>query len=81
MLGKKEFRCYDMNIEESEKVGSFQELNPGQLKLPVITITILYNIMVSGCLAVVAQWQSSGGSSQWCLGFDYWRLLAFSIYI
>ena len=30
-----------------------------------------------GCLAVVAQWQSTGGSSQRCSGFDSQRLPAF----
>ena len=33
-----------------------------------------------GCSAVVAQWQSAGGSSQRCPGFDSKRLLAFSLY-
>ena len=27
---------------------------------------------VGGCLAVRAQWQSTGASSQWCPGFDSW---------
>ena len=34
---------------------------------------------VGGCLAVMAQWQSTGGSSQRCPGFDSRRLLAFSL--
>ena len=34
-------------------------------------------LRVGGCPAVVAQWQSIGGSSQRCLGFDSWRLPAF----
>ena len=33
--------------------------------------------MVGGCPAVVVQWQSTGGSSQRCPGFDSWRLPAF----
>ena len=32
---------------------------------------------VGGCPAVVVQWQSTGGSSQRCPGFNYWRLPAF----
>ena len=32
-----------------------------------------------GCPAVVAQWQSTGGSSQGCPGFDSRRLLGFSL--
>ena len=32
-----------------------------------------------GCPAVVAQWQSTGGSSQRCPGFDSRRLLAFPL--
>ena len=27
----KEFRCYEAKVEESEKAGSHQELNPGHL--------------------------------------------------
>ena len=32
-----------------------------------------------GCPAVVAKWQSTGGSSQRCPGFDSRRLPAFSL--
>ena len=32
-----------------------------------------------GCLAVMTQWQSTGGSSQKCLGFNSQRLTAFSL--
>ena len=32
---------------------------------------------MGGCPVAVAQWQSTGGSSQKCPGFDSWRLLAF----
>ena len=35
---------------------------------------------IGGCLAVMAQWQSTGGSSQRCPGFDSRQLLAFSLY-
>ena len=35
---------------------------------------------VGRCLAVVAQWQNTGGSSQRCSGFDCWWWLAFSIF-
>ena len=34
-------------------------------------------VRAGGCPAVVAQWQSTGGSSQRCPGFDYQRLPAF----
>ena len=40
--------------------------------------TCAVHIEDCGCPAVVAQWQSTGGSSQRCPGFDSWRLLAFS---
>ena len=36
-------------------------------------------VRVSGCLAVMAQWQNTGGSSQRCPGFDSWQLPAFSL--
>ena len=36
-------------------------------------------VRVGGCPAVVAQWQSTGGSSQRCPGFDSRRLPAFSL--
>ena len=36
---------------------------------------------VGGCPAVVAQWQSTGGSSQGCPGFDSWRLPAFFTFL
>ena len=36
-------------------------------------------VRVGGCPAVVAQWQSTGGSSQRRPGFDYWRLSAISL--
>ena len=32
---------------------------------------------VGGCPVVVAQWQSTGGSTQRCPGFNFQRLLAF----
>ena len=36
---------------------------------------------VGGRPAVVAQWQSTGGSSQRCPGFDSWRLPAFFTFL
>ena len=36
---------------------------------------------VGGRPAVVAQWQSTGGSSQRCPGFDSWRLPAFLTFL
>ena len=36
---------------------------------------------VGGCPAVVAQWQSTGGSSQRCPGFDSWQLPAFFTFL
>ena len=36
-------------------------------------------VRAGGCPAVVAQWQSTGGSSQRCPGFDSQRLLVFSL--
>ena len=43
-----------------------------------INVTPLQKILSTGLLAVVAQWQSTGGSSQRCPGFDSRRLPAFS---
>ena len=59
-------------VEESEKVGSRWESNPGHLWLDRI-------VRVGGRLAVVAQWQSTGGSSPRCPGFDSRRLPTFSL--
>jgi len=78
MLKKNEFRCYDMNIEESEKVGSCQESNPGHLWQWSQSQSSIW-LVVHRCMAVVDQLQSSGSSSQRCLGFDYRRLPAFSL--
>ena len=36
---------------------------------------------IGGCPAVVAQWQSTGGSSQRCPGFDSRRLPAFFTFL
>ena len=53
-----EFRCYEAKIEESEKASSHRKS---------------YRIVsVGGCLAVVAQWQRTGGSSQRYPGLDSW---------
>ena len=38
-----------------------------------------YIVMVGGCLVAVAQWQSTGCTSQRCPGFHSWRLTAFSL--
>ena len=61
----KEVRCYEAKIEESEK---------GQQYIQRI-------VRVGGCPAVVAQWQSTGGSSQRCPGFDSRRLPAFFTFL
>ena len=45
MLEINEFRCYEAKIEESEKVGSHQESNPGHLWLEP-----------NGVLTVHAEW-------------------------
>ena len=45
---------------------------------PTLTILYMYWIVrVGGCPAVVAQWETTGGSSQKCPGFDSRRLPAF----
>ena len=67
-----EFRCYEVKIEESEKAGSRRESNPGHLWLEP-------PVRVGGRPAVVAQWQSTGGSSQRCPGFDC-RLFHFPLF-
>ena len=42
----------------------------------------IYRIVrVGGCPVAVAQWQSTGGSSQRCPGFDSRRLLAFFTFL
>ena len=69
-------------IEESEKASSCQESNPGQLwfeprQLPTLTILYMYIegiVRVGGCPGVMVQWQSTGGSSQRCPGFNSQRL-------
>ena len=54
---------------------------PGvQLRHSVPPVQYTWRIVrVGGCLAVMAQWQSTGGSSQRFPGFDSLRLLAFSL--
>ena len=92
MLEIKEFRCYEVRIEESEKAGSHQELNtfglnrqysatePQQPQSVVWLSCIQRIVRVTGCPAVVAQWQRTGGSSQKCPGSRYTRRLpAFSL--
>ena len=53
-----EFRCYEVKIEESEKAGS---------RLPGVRVPHVQYIQkivrASGCPAVVAQSQNTGGSS------------------
>ena len=70
MVEIKEFRCYEVKMEESEKPGSHRESNPGHIQRIV---------RVGGCLAVMTQWQSTGGSSQRCPGFDSQQLPSFSL--
>ena len=52
---------YEAKIEESEKANSRRESKP---------VHVQRIVRVGGCLAVVALWQSTGGSSQRCPGFD-----------
>ena len=54
---------------------------PGvQLRHSVPLVQYIQRIVrAGGCPAVVAQWQSTGGSSQRCPGFDSRRLPAFSL--
>ena len=76
---------YEVKIEESEKTGSRRESNQDTSGLSYQCSATepqqdIYRIVrVGGCLAVVAQWQSNGGSSQRCPGFHSWQLLAFSL--
>ena len=63
-----ELRCYEVQIEESEKGRQPPGVEPRIVR-------------VGGCLAVVAQWQSTGGSSQRCPGFDSRRLQAFFTFL
>ena len=37
------------------------------------------SIMIGAPCLTLAQWQSNGGSSQGCPGFDFWQLAAFSL--
>ena len=48
------------------------------MKLDVMSIE---DVRVGGCPTVVAQWQSTGGSSQRCPGFDSQRLPAFFTFL
>ena len=54
---------------------------PGvQLRHLVPLVQYIWRIVkAGGCLAVVAQWQSTGSSSQRCPGFDSRQLPAFSL--
>ena len=45
----------------------------------VLPVQYMY-VKDGGHLVVVAKWQSTGGSSQRCPGFDSWRLPAFSLF-
>ena len=48
--------------------------------MPIFTVKMGTRTMrAGGCPAVVAQWQSTGGSSQRCPGFDSRWLPAFSL--
>ena len=85
-----ESRCYEAKIEAIEKVSSRWDTHHW-LELPVLchwataagqtpTLTISVRFMsVDGCLAVVAQWQSTGSSSQWYPGFNSRQLPVFSL--
>ena len=85
--------CYEAKIEESEKTGSHRESNPGHFchlattagQPPAPTILYMYCISGTECLsltpAVVFKWQSTGGSSQRCPGFDSWQLPALSLFL
>ena len=71
MLEIKEFRSYEVKIEESEKASSHRESNPGHFWLePPAKNTHTEDCRVGGCPAVVAQWQSTAGLSRRCPGFD-----------
>ena len=68
---------YEVKIEESEKAGRCQESNPGHIGLS--RQWSIGSVRVGGRPAVVGQWQSTGGSSQRCPGFDSRQLPAFSL--
>ena len=78
-----EFRCYEAKIKESEN-GRQPEFWQHMLSdcqvyhLPPVQY-IQRIVRVGSCPAVVAQWQSAGGSSQRCPGFDFRWLPAFSL--
>ena len=57
-----------MKIEESERVKC---LSGVRLRHSVPHVQYIYRIVrAGGCLTVVAQWQSTGSSSQRCPGFN-----------
>ena len=74
---KEKFRCYEAQIEESEKAGSRRESNPGHLACAASALP-LRSVGTGGCPVVVAQWQSIGCTSL-CPGFDSRQLPAFSL--
>ena len=65
-LDSNSLRCYEAKIEESERLAA-----AGSQTQRIVR--------VDGRLAVVAQWQNTGGSSQRCPGFDSWLLPTFSL--
>ena len=62
MLEIKEFRCYEVKRRKLKRL----EITGSRV-----------HIEDCDCPAVVAQWQTTGGLSQWCPGFNSQRLLAF----
>ena len=82
-----EIRCYEAQIEESEKGRQLPGVEPmlsGFRRSGAFSTTCavyIEDLRVGGCPAVVAQWQSTGGSSQRCPGFDSRRLPAFFTFL
>ena len=70
---------FEAKIVESEKDGSCRELNPGHLWL----VQDCGGWWLSGCLVVVAQWQSTSCTSQVALSSipSYCQLFHFLLFL
>ena len=65
-------------VPVSQHLKILSSLDP--LRHSVLPVQYMY-VKDGGHPVVVAKWQSTGGSSQRCPGFDSWRLPAFSLFL
>ena len=79
-LEMNEFGCYEAKIEESEKGRQLPGVEPRTHLAWAASTLQLSHVRIGGCPAIVAQWQSTGGSSQMCPGFNSQQLLATGLF-